>query len=444
MNRRLFGAFGVLTIVVFPLGSCKSDPLSDLDGNPAAIVTNFDLVRVAVGDTVTVTSSVLDARSTPLAVPIAFRTCSTVATTVIDPEYHPVPATSVRALVIGASLGTTCVIASADGLEDTVDVLTFPATLVITGGPANDSIPSGAVTQFTYQFLDHQGNVLAGLPAPTFTSSDESRATVLAAPVGAVQGKSPGAVTLTAVGVGVTPAGSTAIRALTVVPGTFTGGVAPTAVNPGDTVTLTAAAGGPGFDADTRVDVKGVRAFTFAITATTMKFAVPGTGTAGAVPMVLTNMGADQAAQNGTLTSNTASLADPFDGVNNDPNTAPVLSTNGDRYIVLSGACSNGGGGAGTDCDDWFRVQNPGAAAVTVTVRVDWFTGADVDLLMGSNPTDMVNFTCEDGCGGATGANPQTTSLSVPAGATRYIWVNLFDAGGAASSLTRVRVSGLP
>ena len=442
MNRRHFGAFGVLIIAAVALGSCKSDPLSDLDGIPAAVVTDFDLVRVAVGDTVSVTSSVIDGRSTPLAVPIAFRTCSAVATTAIDPEYHPVPATSVRALVIGASLGTTCVIASAEGLEDTVDVLTFPATLVITGGPANDSIPSGAVTQFTYQFLDHQGNGLTGLPAPTFTSSDATRATVLAAPVGAVQGKSPGAVTLTAVGVGVNPSGITATRSLTVVPGTFTGGIAPTAVNPGDTVTLTAAAGGPGFDADTRVDVRGVRAFTFAITANSMKFAVPGIGVAGVVPMTLTNMGADQAAQNGTLTSNTASLADPFDGVNNDPNTAPVLSTNGDRYVVLSGTCAGGGGG--TDCDDWFRIQNPGAAAVTVTVRVDWFTGADVDILMGSNPTDILNFTCEDGCGGATGANPQTTSLSVPAGATRYVWINLYDAGGAASSLTRVRVSGLP
>ena len=150
MNRRLFGAFGVLIITALAAGSCKSDPLSDLDGNPAAIVTDFDLVRVAVGDTVAVTSSVLDARSTPLSVPITFTPCSGgVATAVVDPTYDPHPATSVRGLIIGATLGTSCVVATGEGLEETIDVLTFPASQVITGGPANDSIPSGEVTQFT-------------------------------------------------------------------------------------------------------------------------------------------------------------------------------------------------------------------------------------------------------------------------------------------------------
>lgn len=443
MNRRLFGAFGALTITALVVGSCKSDPLSDLDGNPAAIVTDFDLVRVAVGDTVAVTSSVLDARSTPLAVPITFTPCSGVATAVIDPTYDPHPATSVRGLIIGATLGTSCVVASGEGLEDTIDVLTFPATLVITGGPANDSIPSGVVTQFTWQFLDHQGNVLTGLPEPTFTSSDTLRATVTT-PTGALQGKAPGPVTLRAVGVGVNPSGIIATRPLTVVAGTFTGGITPTAVDPGDTVTLTAAAGGPGFDADTRVNVNGVRTFTFGVTATTMQFVVPGTGVAGSVPVALTNMGSAQAAQNGTLTSNTASFADPYDGVNNDPATAPLLSTNGDRFLVMSGACADGGGGSGTDCHDWFRIRNTGAAAATATVQIDWFTAADADVLMGSDPADMTAYGCEDGCGGATGANPQSTSLSIPAGATRYVWVNLYDAGGATSSVIRVRVGGLP
>ena len=166
MNRRLFGAFGVLTIVVFPLGSCKSDPLSDLDGNPAAIVTNFDLVRVAVGDTVTVTSSVLDARSTPLAVPIAFRTCSTVATHCHRSRVPPPPSDLRARHRYRRVAGTTCVIASADGLEDTVDVL-FPHARSPAGPHRQHSV--GRRDAVTYQFLDHQGNVLAGLPAPTFT-----------------------------------------------------------------------------------------------------------------------------------------------------------------------------------------------------------------------------------------------------------------------------------
>ena len=436
MNRRLFEAFGVLTIIALTFGSCKSDPLSDLDGAPAAIVTNFDLVRVAVGDTVTVTSSVLDGRSTPLAVPITFRTCSAVATAVIDPEYHPVPATSARALVIGASLGTTCVIASAEGLEDTVDVLTFPATLVITGGPVNDSIPSGAVTQFSFQFRDHQGNPLTGLPDPTFSTSDTNRAT-MTTPVGAVQAKSPGAVTLRAVGVGVSPSGISATRFLTVVPGTFTGGVTPTAVDPADTVTLTAAVGGPAFDADTRVSVNGVRAFTFAITAGSMKFIVPATGVVGGVPMVLTNIGPGQAAQNGTLTSNTASLADPYDGVNDNPATAPTIATNGDYFIIMHGTCTDGAPtDPGDDCDDFFTITNAGAVPDTMTVQLDWFDAADADILWrnAGNTAFVGNFS------GATGANPEASTVAVPAGTTWRLWINLFAPGGP-STLVRVRVT---
>lgn len=436
MNRRHFGAFGVLIIAAFSLGSCKSDPLSDLDGIPSTVVTDFDLVRVAVGDTVTVTSSVLDSRSTPLAVPITFRTCSAVATTVIDPDYHPVPATSARALIIGASLGTTCVIASGEGLEDTVDVLTFPATLVVTGGPANDSIPSGAVTQFSFQFLDHQGNALTGLPAPTFSTSDTNRATVAAD--GAVQGKSPGAVTLNVRGVGVNPSGITGSRSLTVVPGTFTGGITPTAVDPGDTVTLTGAVGGPAFDADTRVDVKGVRAFTFAISAGSMKFIVPATGVVGSVPLVLSNMGPGQAAQNSTLTSNTASLADPYDGVNDDPATSPTIATNGDYFVIMHGTCTDGAPtDPGDDCDDFFTITNAGAVPDTMTVRLDWFdTAADVDILWrnAGNTAFVGNFN------GATGANPESSTVVVPAGTTWRLWLNLF-APGDPSSLVRVRVT---
>ena len=443
MNRRLFGAFGLLIIAGLSLGSCKSDPLSDLDGNPAAVVTDFDLVRVAVGDTVTVTASVLDARSTPLALPITFRTCSAVATTAVDPEYHPVPATSARALVIGASLGTTCVIASSEGLEDTTDVLTFPATLVITGGTTNDSIPSGAVTQFGYQFYDHQGNPLSGLPDPVFSTNDTNRATVTT-PVGAVRGKAPGPVVLRALGVGVSPSGITAIRSLTVVAGTFAGGITPSAVDPGDTVTLTNAVGGPGFDADTRVSVNGVRAFTFAVTAGSMKFVVPATGVAGSVLLAMTNMGAGQVAENGTLTSNTTSLADPYDGVNDDPATAPAITANGDYFVIEHGTCTDGfPTDPGDDCDDFFKVTNSTAAALTVLVDLDWFTGSDIDILWCKNATCSGPGNVVSG-GGATANNPEHSSVIIPAGATWYLWINNFDPAGATSILSRVHVAGLP
>jgi len=53
MNRRLSGTLGVIAALVFTVGSCKKSPLASLDGKPAAIVTQFSQVHVAVGGSTT-------------------------------------------------------------------------------------------------------------------------------------------------------------------------------------------------------------------------------------------------------------------------------------------------------------------------------------------------------------------------------------------------------
>jgi len=444
MNRRLFGTLGVMAaLVASTVAGCKGDPLSDLgDGTPAALVTDFTYLEVIIAGTRTWTATVVDGRGTPLVAAVTFRTCNAVASVAIDTSYHPVPATSTRAVVTGVTYGTSCVIAEGGGFSDTVQIATFPASIVITGP---DTIGSGATTVFGYEYRDAAGNPVVGVPAPTFSSGDTTRAKVSPSPLGTVSAQAPGGVVITVTGTGSPASGVTGTKSITVAPGSFLGTVAPTSGDPTDTLKVTNAAGGPGFDADTRVFINNVRAFTFGLTFDSVKVIVPGIGAAGSVTLSLQNMGASQVAQNVTFTSTTASFADHYDAVNDDPNTAPILTANGDYYITMSGACANGGGGVGTDCDDWFRITNPGAAAATVTVRVDWFiTAADVDVLMGTDPVAVYGYGCEDGCGGATGANPQTTSLSVPAAGTRYVWVNLYDAGGAASTVIRVRVTGLP
>ena len=157
----------------------------------------------------------------------------------------------------------------------------------------------------------------------------------------------------------------------------------------------------------------------------------------------MTRLDVSDLARRLTFTSPTASFADQYDGTNNDPTTAPVITANGDYFVVLSGACADGAGGAGTDCDDFFKIANNGGAPATVTINVAWIAGPDIDVRLGSDPVGLVNLDCDDGCGGATGVNPENTSLSVPAGATYYLWLNLFAASGA-STVARIRVGGLP
>jgi hypothetical protein len=122
MHRRLFGTLGVMAALVGALGSCKSDPLSDLDGTPAAIVKQYSQIHLAVGDSTTFTASVVDGRSVSLAETITFTSGAATVAVTNDASYVPVPATSQRAKVRAVSADTVYVIIQGGGLRDSVQV----------------------------------------------------------------------------------------------------------------------------------------------------------------------------------------------------------------------------------------------------------------------------------------------------------------------------------
>src|SRR5207237_8716088 len=91
MNRRFFGALGVVAVFTFTVGSCKSDPFADVHGTPAAVVTDFSYLQLPTGSTAAVTASIVDATATPLAVPITLTPCPSDITLGTDPHSHPIP-----------------------------------------------------------------------------------------------------------------------------------------------------------------------------------------------------------------------------------------------------------------------------------------------------------------------------------------------------------------
>ena len=121
MIRRIRGMVAVAAAL--SLAACAEDPLSDLDGSPAAIATTATKLRVAVGDTVKLTASVIDGRSTPLSDPVTFSACAATVSVAVDLSYVPVPVTSFRANVIGVSADSTCVNLSGGGLQSQVTVV---------------------------------------------------------------------------------------------------------------------------------------------------------------------------------------------------------------------------------------------------------------------------------------------------------------------------------
>jgi hypothetical protein len=418
MKRQLLGLAAVV-LLAFGLG-CVKDPTSTLRGTGVAVIqTSVSYVPVNVADSVVVTATELDGQGNILAdLPDVTSLTPTVVTVAIA-DRPPTPGR--RFYVRGVSYGVGQIVVSAGALADTIDVQTYPAKVEVAGAP--DTLGSGATAQLSPQPLDAAGNPIT--VNDTFVWSSSATTIVAVDAAGLATGKAPGRATVTVVA----PGGASGTASIVVAPGTFAGTVNPTSGSPGQSVTITRAAGGPDFDSDTQVFFNGVRTFIDSATATAdqIQVVIPGIGVAGPVELLLTGMGADQIAQKMSFTSNTASFDDQYDPANDDPATAPAITANGNYYIVLNPGDEN----------DFFAIT-AGASPLTVTVTASWFTAADVDILWADTGGNDLGF-----YGGATSANPEKSTVTIPAGTTYLIWLNLY-APGAASDLVQINVAGLP
>jgi len=98
-----------------------------------------------------------------------------------------------------------------------------------------------------------------------------------------------------------------------------------------------------------------------------------------------------------------------------EPNDAPDPA-------AIVGAGTFYDGFAGSQVDKFYRITIP-AGGASVNFLLEWSGGSDIDILM-----------CDAGCnsfignfGGATGANPEETTMDLPEG-THNLWLNLYDA----------------
>jgi hypothetical protein len=434
MNVRIAGLFGLAALVAGAAVSCKSDPTAEGIGSANSVVMNLKVMNVIIADSSRSFATVFDTKSDPLTLPVSFASCDPVVAAVSPASDAPLPRSAF--FVKGVTFGSTCVVATADGKTDTTQVSTFPARIVVTGGP--DTLLSGSSSLYTFQYLDGVNQPVAGVPDPTFQSSDNSIALPLST-LGLVQGKSPGSATLTIQGP--PESGNLVVtKGVLVVPGSFVGNISPSSASPGDFVKITN--GGPGFDSDTRVFIDGIETFQVTATADSIRFVMPPTGVAGLVPLLLDQIGPDQVAlvDNTNLSSASSSLNGPNEPANDDPATAPAITADGDYYIVNHGTCTGGSAtSAGDDCDAFFNVTNALARPDTITVQLDWLSGADNDILW-----------CDAACGGfvgnfdgATSSNPETSTVIIPAGEHWNLWINLFDPAGGNAVLVRVRITGI-
>ena len=433
MNRLRAGT--LLTAALLMLG-CAKDPTASLRAGPKRVLLSSSVLTVNVGDSLAVTATVVDEQGNPLPDEATATSTTPQVVSVIPTSGAPLPRS--RFYVKALTFGEGKVDVSVAGITESIKVLTYPASLRITGMP--DSLGSGTAITLTAVPLSATNQPLTGIGPITWESEEagaycgEDCASVTSpGPTSTVTGKTPGTVNIIAH----LPGGAEAQATFKVVPGPFNASLlSATSGNPGDILTITAPGGGLTFDATTDVTFGGGATFlAAAVTPTTLQVVVPPADAAGATELVITGIGPDEVAQRTTFTLNRAN--DAYEATNNDPTTAPAITADGTYTVILRGNCVNGVGGA--DCDDIFAITNTTGSPIAIDLGASWPTDADVDLFV------CYDAVCSDGnFDGATGANPEALSDTIAPGDTYYVWLNLWAPEGTPFSIVELTVSGIP
>jgi hypothetical protein len=337
--------------------------------------------------------------------------------------------------ITGAGLGETCLTVSAGGLVDTVEVITGPAGLVVSGP---DTVGSGEQVQYSLTAVDASGGALTGSTTYDWVSSSTARFGV--DETGLVSGRGTGTATIRVRA----PGGADATKSIVIAPGVFAGTLSLTTASGGAVVTASPGAGDPAYDNDMTVSLGTTAAWIESISADAIMFAVPATGTAGAQTLSIFNIGPDQWAQTATFT-NPSATGDAYQPANLStcggctlpaaPSVTAIMTANNNVYFAHggygTGSASRGAwnGGGLPAPDHYFRVVT-GAAAAAVTMTLQWTNGSDVDIfVIDAGGTEVAN-------GFSGSSTNEIVTFTFPANTTHYVGASMWDAG---SDITNFR-----
>lgn len=437
MDRNLSKLAGAALVATLLGAACKGDPTTGLVGGVSTVTTSVSYLTVNIGDSALVQATVRDAANQPVEVPA---TAASNATSIVDVSAGPAtPVPATQFYVKGIAYGTGVITVTAGTATATINVKTYPAFVAITG--SRDSVLSGGTRQLS---VTPQDQSLAAITVvDTFTWSSNNTAVLSVDQTGLITAKAPGIATITLTGPGSPNKVSTTAQ-FSVVPGVFGGTVSSTTPVAGQIVTFTKAAGDPNYSATMTATVDGVSTYVTAATTNSIGVVIPPLGKTATVRVVLAGIGPNSIAQAKNV-SVTSAYDDPATPGDEAPGTAPVITANGEYFAVLHGTCAAAGGGspsAPSDrCDKFWKVTNGTGASITLQLQADWSggTASDVDLI-------TCNSACSGSFGfaGATGANPEKTSVTIAAGVTRVIWINNFAPASLAILVRMTVISGLP
>ena len=428
MKRHFFGAVGSLTALLLVAG-CATDPTGDLRGDVASVVISRNYVELNVGETIRLNAKAYDSQGNALAIlPTISVDDETVATITLDTitSGNPLPETDFT--VEAVAPGSVVITATAGGMSATADAISFPTefggTVALDASSAVDIVTVSSTSLL--KFDESSSEVLV----------DGNSTVILSRTAEQMQVAVVSAAPLTGASVSVTnlrflpPYGEEYDLASLESPTTvdirttlFDGTVSVDASGQTGVITIDASANFDFDDGSAAVLVNGDPTFLVSRSATQMVVAGANVNAVTGGEVTITNARyLGQYAVASIVAQSTVDL-NAFDNsvTTDDPATAPDVTPASFPYVYYTLVTP--------DVPDVFAKLT---GALDVTATFDWVTGDDVDILW-----------CNDACtaytgnfDGATGANPEQSSVSIPAATTWNLWAELYDGAGSIVRVT--------
>ena len=175
-NSFVTGVLGLALLTV----ACADDPTEGIRNNPDRIIPSLSYVELDIGDSLQLTAQTRDVQGNALAIlPEVASADPAVAAVRVDEilSGNPVPETVFFIRAVG--FGQTDVLASRSEVDDPaiIRVVTFPASVEISGAAPGAVFAVGAMVQLTGTPVSTTGAPVSG-PTVTWSSADETIATV--------------------------------------------------------------------------------------------------------------------------------------------------------------------------------------------------------------------------------------------------------------------------
>lgn len=405
----------------FAFVACDDNPVSADRDATVTLAINPSLAIVDAADTTRVSAVGRNQYGENTQVALTYTTCDAKIDVEPDPTRVAVEPPD-RWLVMGRTLGESCVEFTAGGVAGTAKVFVVPADMEVT--LPSYTLESGQASQATVVFLDVAGASVSGFDISQVNMSVADAAVADVDAAGLVFPKAPGTTEVSASLVSAWGASRSGSAEFTVVPGPFLGGASATSGGSGDGVTYTADPGQPDFDSDTEVTVGGVKTFVFDLSSLTT--AIPWGLEAGANDVLFTQVGGEQLALVTSFDVATLETTDDLEP-NDDPfaPAGPVTFPFEDLLAVDY-----------EDLDDFIAFSL--AAETSLHLFLDWDedVNGDMDLLV----VDAAFTAYQCGFVTATAAIPEEGNCTLGAG-DYLLWVNNYAEAGLTNYHIEVTVN---